>query len=138
MTPRRCFIAGGNDHILPPAVQHENYKKNAKHSEAKCWLGHAKEPRRYRGPDATSSPTRSGAPIRSYDPCSRRAVATSQALVTVPAALQVSWSPVLASLVFACGGRLTQAARAYLFGDERKARETASDLAGGDQQRSRS
>jgi pimeloyl-ACP methyl ester carboxylesterase len=28
------FIAGGNDHILPPAVQHENYQKNAKHSEA--------------------------------------------------------------------------------------------------------
>ncbi|MFJ2771002.1 alpha/beta hydrolase [Streptomyces sp. NPDC087300] len=28
------FIAGGNDHILPPAVQRENYKKNAKHSEA--------------------------------------------------------------------------------------------------------
>jgi pimeloyl-ACP methyl ester carboxylesterase len=28
------FIAGGNDHILPPAVQHENFKKNTKHSEA--------------------------------------------------------------------------------------------------------
>lgn len=28
------FIAGGNDHILPPAVQHENYEKNAKHSQA--------------------------------------------------------------------------------------------------------
>lgn len=28
------FIAGGNDHILPPAVQQENYRKNAKHSEA--------------------------------------------------------------------------------------------------------
>jgi pimeloyl-ACP methyl ester carboxylesterase len=28
------FIAGGSDHILPPAVQHENYKKNAKHSTA--------------------------------------------------------------------------------------------------------
>jgi pimeloyl-ACP methyl ester carboxylesterase len=28
------FIAGGNDHILPPAVQHENYEKNAKHSTA--------------------------------------------------------------------------------------------------------
>lgn len=28
------FIAGGNDHILPHAVQRENYKKNAKHSEA--------------------------------------------------------------------------------------------------------
>ena len=28
------FIAGGNDHILPPAVQRENFKKNAKHSEA--------------------------------------------------------------------------------------------------------
>ena len=28
------FVAGGNDHILPPAVQHENYKKNTKHSEA--------------------------------------------------------------------------------------------------------
>ncbi|WBB61710.1 alpha/beta hydrolase [Streptomyces sp. WMMC500] len=28
------FIAGGRDRILPPAVQHENYKKNAKHSRA--------------------------------------------------------------------------------------------------------
>ncbi|MER7766736.1 alpha/beta hydrolase [Kitasatospora sp. NPDC096140] len=28
------FIAGGNDHILPPAVQHENYERNAKHSQA--------------------------------------------------------------------------------------------------------
>ncbi|MFF4369266.1 alpha/beta hydrolase [Streptomyces sp. NPDC001594] len=28
------FIAGGNDHILPSAVQHENYQKNAKHSQA--------------------------------------------------------------------------------------------------------
>ncbi len=28
------FIAGGNDHILPPAVQRENYEKNAKHSKA--------------------------------------------------------------------------------------------------------
>jgi pimeloyl-ACP methyl ester carboxylesterase len=28
------FISGGEDHILPPAVQHENYKKNAKHSTA--------------------------------------------------------------------------------------------------------
>jgi pimeloyl-ACP methyl ester carboxylesterase len=28
------FIAGGEDHILPPAVQHENYTKNAKHSAA--------------------------------------------------------------------------------------------------------
>ncbi|MGF1425723.1 alpha/beta hydrolase [Kitasatospora sp. LaBMicrA B282] len=28
------FISGGNDHILPPAVQHENYEKNVKHSEA--------------------------------------------------------------------------------------------------------
>jgi ABC-type oligopeptide transport system ATPase subunit len=28
------FIAGGNDHILPPAVQHENFEKNVKHSEA--------------------------------------------------------------------------------------------------------
>lgn len=28
------FIAGGDDHILPPAVQHENYMKNAKHSTA--------------------------------------------------------------------------------------------------------
>lgn len=28
------FIAGGNDHILPPAVQHENYTKNAKRSRA--------------------------------------------------------------------------------------------------------
>ncbi|MFE9428146.1 alpha/beta hydrolase [Kitasatospora sp. NPDC006697] len=28
------FVAGGKDHILPPAVQHENYVKNTKHSEA--------------------------------------------------------------------------------------------------------
>ncbi|AWQ49183.1 alpha/beta hydrolase [Serratia marcescens] len=28
------FIAGGNDHILPPAVQRENYEKNAKGSQA--------------------------------------------------------------------------------------------------------
>jgi pimeloyl-ACP methyl ester carboxylesterase len=28
------FIAGGNDHILPPAVQHENFEKNLKHSSA--------------------------------------------------------------------------------------------------------
>jgi len=28
------FISGGEDHILPPAVQHENYAKNAKHSSA--------------------------------------------------------------------------------------------------------
>ncbi|MEO0587901.1 MAG: alpha/beta hydrolase [Planctomycetota bacterium] len=28
------FIAGGNDHILPPAVQRENYRKNAKRSTA--------------------------------------------------------------------------------------------------------
>jgi pimeloyl-ACP methyl ester carboxylesterase len=28
------FIAGGNDHILPPAVQHENFDKNATHSRA--------------------------------------------------------------------------------------------------------
>jgi pimeloyl-ACP methyl ester carboxylesterase len=28
------FISGGEDHILPPAVQHENYMKNAKHSTA--------------------------------------------------------------------------------------------------------
>ena len=28
------FISGGHDHILPPAVQDANYKKNAKHSEA--------------------------------------------------------------------------------------------------------
>lgn len=28
------FIAGGNDHILPPAVQHENFEKNAKRSRA--------------------------------------------------------------------------------------------------------
>ena len=28
------FIAGGDDHILPPAVQHENYTTNAKHSTA--------------------------------------------------------------------------------------------------------
>jgi pimeloyl-ACP methyl ester carboxylesterase len=28
------FIAGGEDHILPPAVQYENYTKNAKHSTA--------------------------------------------------------------------------------------------------------
>jgi alpha-beta hydrolase superfamily lysophospholipase len=28
------FIAGGNDHILPPSGQLENFKKNIKHSEA--------------------------------------------------------------------------------------------------------
>lgn len=28
------FVAGGNDHILPPAVQHENYRRNAKGSSA--------------------------------------------------------------------------------------------------------
>ncbi|ATL33026.1 alpha/beta hydrolase [Streptomyces formicae] len=28
------FIAGGDDHMLPPPVQRENYEKNAKHSEA--------------------------------------------------------------------------------------------------------
>jgi pimeloyl-ACP methyl ester carboxylesterase len=28
------FIAGGNDHILPPSVQRENFEKNAKHSKA--------------------------------------------------------------------------------------------------------
>ena len=28
------FISGGNDHILPPTVQRENFEKNAKHSEA--------------------------------------------------------------------------------------------------------
>ena len=28
------FISGGSDHILPPAVQRENYEKNAKHSAA--------------------------------------------------------------------------------------------------------
>lgn len=28
------FISGGNDHILPPAVQRENFEKNVKHSEA--------------------------------------------------------------------------------------------------------
>jgi pimeloyl-ACP methyl ester carboxylesterase len=28
------FIAGGRDHILPPAVQSENYEKNVKHSTA--------------------------------------------------------------------------------------------------------
>ena len=28
------FISGGSDHILPPAVQRENYEKNAKHSTA--------------------------------------------------------------------------------------------------------
>jgi pimeloyl-ACP methyl ester carboxylesterase len=28
------FIAGGDDHILPPAVQRENYERNAKHSTA--------------------------------------------------------------------------------------------------------
>jgi pimeloyl-ACP methyl ester carboxylesterase len=27
------FIAGGNDHILPPAVQHENFEKKTEHSE---------------------------------------------------------------------------------------------------------
>jgi len=28
------FISGGNDHILPPSVQRENFEKNAKHSAA--------------------------------------------------------------------------------------------------------
>lgn len=28
------FISGGSDHILPPAVQQENYDKNARHSTA--------------------------------------------------------------------------------------------------------
>ena len=28
------FISGGSDHILPPAVQRENYDKNVKHSTA--------------------------------------------------------------------------------------------------------
>jgi pimeloyl-ACP methyl ester carboxylesterase len=28
------FISGGSDHILPPAVQESNYKKNVKHSAA--------------------------------------------------------------------------------------------------------
>ncbi|MEU1288244.1 alpha/beta hydrolase [Kitasatospora sp. NPDC005856] len=28
------FVSGGHDHILPPAVQRENYEKNAKHSRA--------------------------------------------------------------------------------------------------------
>jgi hypothetical protein len=28
------FIAGGNDHILPPSVECENFEKNVKHSEA--------------------------------------------------------------------------------------------------------
>ena len=28
------FISGGNDHALPPAVQHENYQKNVEHSKA--------------------------------------------------------------------------------------------------------
>ncbi|MGA5824232.1 alpha/beta hydrolase [Kitasatospora sp. NPDC094028] len=28
------FISGGHDHILPPAVQRENYERNVKHSEA--------------------------------------------------------------------------------------------------------
>ena len=28
------FISGGSDHILPPAVQRENYEKNVKHSTA--------------------------------------------------------------------------------------------------------
>ena len=28
------FIAGGNDHILPPAVQKENFEKNARQSQA--------------------------------------------------------------------------------------------------------
>ncbi len=37
------FIAGGNDRILPPSVQRENFEKNVKHSEAmtayKLFLG---------------------------------------------------------------------------------------------------
>lgn len=28
------FIAGSNDHILPPSVQYENFEKNVQHSEA--------------------------------------------------------------------------------------------------------
>ncbi|MGW2683364.1 alpha/beta hydrolase [Streptomyces sp. NPDC001414] len=28
------FVSGGSDHILPPAVQRQNYEKNAKHSAA--------------------------------------------------------------------------------------------------------
>ena len=28
------FIAGGNDHAVPPAVQRENFEKNAKRSKA--------------------------------------------------------------------------------------------------------
>jgi pimeloyl-ACP methyl ester carboxylesterase len=28
------FVSGGSDHILPPVVQRENYKRNAKHSAA--------------------------------------------------------------------------------------------------------
>jgi alpha-beta hydrolase superfamily lysophospholipase len=28
------FIAGGDDHILPPAVQHENFTRNSQHSTA--------------------------------------------------------------------------------------------------------
>jgi pimeloyl-ACP methyl ester carboxylesterase len=28
------FVSGGSDHILPPAVQRDNYQKNAKHSTA--------------------------------------------------------------------------------------------------------
>lgn len=32
--PPLLFIAGGNDRILPPAVQRENYEKNAKRSQA--------------------------------------------------------------------------------------------------------
>ncbi|MEU8950776.1 alpha/beta fold hydrolase [Streptomyces sp. NPDC048489] len=28
------FVSGGSDHILPPAVQRQNYEKNAKHSTA--------------------------------------------------------------------------------------------------------
>jgi pimeloyl-ACP methyl ester carboxylesterase len=28
------FLSGGNDHILPPAVQRENFEKNVKHSDA--------------------------------------------------------------------------------------------------------
>jgi pimeloyl-ACP methyl ester carboxylesterase len=32
--PPLLFISGGSDHILPPAVQRENYDKNARHSAA--------------------------------------------------------------------------------------------------------
>ncbi|MGN7799644.1 alpha/beta hydrolase [Leifsonia sp. 22587] len=32
--PPLLFVSGGSDHILPPSVQHENFERNVKHSDA--------------------------------------------------------------------------------------------------------